>query len=124
MNKFFFGLLALTVCILASQAMATEEWQASTLSDETIRKVQTETTEYHRCLGVEVSQFQKTQLDSRDATSLILKKCELKLLPIRDAFLAEKVEVAAIDHFLMRKRHQAVRKVLQAMMFAESQRAP
>ena len=124
MNNHLFGLIVFINCVVAGQAIAEEEWQASALSSESISKIQSETVEYHRCLGGEVSQMHDTQLDSRDATSLILKKCESKLIPIRAIFLSENVEVAAIDRFLMRKRHQAVRKVLQAMMFAESQRTP
>ncbi len=124
MNNPIIGLIVIINYALAGQAIAAEEWQASALSRETINKVQSETVEYHRCLGGEISQMRNTQLDSRDATSLILKKCENKLIPIKETFLSENVEVATVNRFLMRKRHQAVRKVLQAMMFAQSQRTP
>ncbi len=122
MNHFLIGLILVIGC--AGGLQAEEQWQASTLSAETIRKIQSETAKYHHCLGGEVKQFQQKRMDSRDAANLILKRCEAKLLPIRETFLAQNVEIAAVDRYLKRKRHQAARKVLQTMMFAESQRAP
>ena len=122
MNHYLIRLILVIGCV--SNLQAEEQWQASTLSAETINKIQSETAEYHRCLGGEIKQFQQKRMDSRDAANLILKRCESKLLPIRETFLAENVEVAAANRYLKRKRHQAARKVLQTMMFAESQRAP
>ncbi len=124
MNHHLIRLILVIGCVSASNLQAEEQWQASTLSDETISKIKSETAEYHRCLGGEIKQFQQKRMDSRDAANLILKRCESKLLPIRETFLAENVEVAAVDRYLTRKRHQAARKVLQTMMFAASQRAP
>ena len=118
------ALILVIGCTSSSHLRAEEKWQASTLSDKTISKIQSETAEYHRCLGSEIKRFQLKQMDSRDAASLILKHCESKLAPIREAFIAENVAVAATNRYLMRKRHQAARKVLKAMMFAEAQRNP
>jgi len=124
MNHYLIGLILIVGFASATSLCAEEQWQTSTLSDEIIRKIQSETAEYHRCLGSEVKQFQQKRMDSRNAANLILKSCESKLLPIRETFLAQNVELAAANRYLMRKRHQAARKVLQSMMFAASQRAP
>ena len=74
------------------------------------------------CLENEINAFRQVRMDSRDATSIILKKCEFELTPIRTALLAEQVPPAIADRLLRKRRNQAVRKVLQRMMFAESRR--
>jgi len=59
-------------------------------------------------------------VDPRNAANWVLKQCEAKLKPIGEALIAEKVPIEVTDRFILRKRHQAARKVLQMMMYAEA----
>jgi hypothetical protein len=102
-------------------AEAEDEWNPSTVSDRTIEVVQRQTLVYHQCLDRQIRTFDHPDFDSRNASNWILKQCENQLDPIRSALLEEHVPLAIANRYLLRKRHQAARQVLQAMMFAESQ---
>ena len=103
-------------------AVSAQTWQPTTLSSATIEKTRVATLAYHVCLDKEINAFRQIPMDSRDATNIILKKCESKLMPIRMALLAEQVPPKIADRLLRKRRNQALRKVFQLMMFAESQR--
>ena len=121
MKRFLLYVLGLMIAPSGS-AISAQTWQATTLSSATIEKTRVATQAYHACLDKEINAFRQTPMDSRDATSIILKKCEFELTPIRTALLAEQVPPKIADRLLRKRRNQAVRKVLQLMMFAESQR--
>lgn len=116
------ALLIISGSSLPIPLLAEEQWQASTLSAESIHKIQTKTEAYHQCLHKEVSGFPLSAVDSRDATNAILKKCEPRLIPIRELLLLENVTPRVANRYLLSKRHQAARNVLKSMMYAESQR--
>jgi hypothetical protein len=112
------GLLVVPI----GSATSAEKWQPTTLSPATIEKTRVATQAYHVCLDKEISALRQIPMDSRDATNIILKKCESELTPIRTALLAEQVPPKIADRLLRKRRNQALRKVFQLMMFAESQR--
>ena len=122
MKWFVLSVPGLLIVAAGPALSAPKTWQPTTLAPQTIEKTRTATQAYHVCLSNEIKSLQHARLDSRDATNVILKKCESELTPIRDALLAEQVPPKIADRFLFRKRNQAVRKLLQLMMFAESQR--
>lgn len=99
---------------------ANEQWNRSILSDQTIQKINQQTTVYHQCLDRHIATFNLKSIDSRDASNWILKQCENRLDAIRTALLDEKVPVEIANRYLLKKRHQAARKVLKFMMFSKS----
>lgn len=121
-----FQVFPLAVALLAvwfSPAQAEDEWQASSLSPATIEKLNSATLTYHQCLNKQVLAFNAPGTDSRDATNWVMKQCEAELGPMHAALAEEKVPAPVIERYQRRKRNQAVRKVLQAMMYAESMKA-
>ena len=100
---------------------ANERWNPSILSEQTIQKINQQTKVYHQCLDRQITTFNLKGIDSRDASNWILKQCENQLDPIRAALLNEKVPVEIANRYLLKKKHQAARKVLRFMMFAKSQ---
>lgn len=121
MPRLLFLLIVMLCLGYQSRVRAEEEWNPSTLSDRTIEAIQQQTLVYQRCLERTMSTFSGTEFDSRHASNWVLKQCENQLDPIRNALLEEEVPVEIANRYLLRKRHQAARQVLQTMMFAESQ---
>ena len=102
---------------------AEDLWTPSTLSDRTIEVINQQTLVYHQCLDRQIATFNQPDFDSRDASNHVLKQCENRLDPIRDALLKEHVPREIADRYLLRKRHQAARQVLKYMIFAASQQS-
>ncbi len=121
MKRCLFYVLGLLI-VPSGSATSAQTWQPTTLSSATIEKTRVATQAYHVCLDKEINAFRLIPMDSRDATNIILKKCESELTPIRTALLAERVPPKIADRLLRKRRNQALRKVFQLMMFAESQR--
>ncbi|MGH8559905.1 MAG: hypothetical protein ACRESZ_21130 [Methylococcales bacterium] len=104
-----------------TSVQAEDRWNPSVLSDRTIEAIQQQTVIYHQCLGRQVAAFDHKDFDSRHASNRVLTQCESELDPIRNALLAEKVPIEIANRYLLGKRHQAVRGILNEMMFVESQ---
>lgn len=121
MYRFLFISALLVLVSQISEISAEEEWTPSILPDQTIQTIQKQTQIYHQCLERHITTFNIKGIDSRDASNWILKQCENKLNPIRTALLDQKVPLAIANRYLIKKRHQAARKVLKYMMFAKSQ---
>ena len=105
---------------LTDPVLAGEQWQGSQLSPVTIETAQTATHQYHLCLDKEIKGIALAGKDSRAVTDLVLKKCEPALAPIRSAFAKENVQPVITNRYLRRKRTQAARNVLHAVMFAQA----
>ncbi len=121
MKKIFF----LAVLLSAATAFADDaktEWQNTTLSDATIKKIQDAQYQYKKCVGGEMQKPAYQQLESRQATEGIMKQCESVLSQMRDVYLAEKVPGAIADRHLKQMRMQTTRNVLQNMMLNEAAR--
>ncbi len=121
MKKIFF----LTVLLSAVTAFADEaqnEWQNTTLSDATIKKIQDAGYQYKKCVSAEMQKTAHQEQESRRATEEIMKQCEPVLSQMREIYLAEKVPGAIADRHLKQMRMQTTRNVLQGMMFAEAAR--
>ncbi|MCX7093244.1 MAG: hypothetical protein NTY50_07350 [Methylobacter sp.] len=121
MNKIFF----LTILLSAMTAFADDaknEWQNTTLSDATIKKIQAAQYEYKKCVGVEMQKPIHQEQESRKATEDIMKQCETILSQMREVYLAEKVPGTIADRHLKQMRMQTTRNVLQGMMFNEAAR--
>lgn len=121
MNKIFF----LTILLSAMSAFADDaknEWQNTTLSDATIKKIQDAQYQYKKCVGGEMQKPAHQEQESRKATEEIMKQCEPVLSQMREVYLAEKVPGTIADRHLKQMRMQTTRNVLQGMMFSEAAR--
>ena len=101
--------------------MAGDQWQDSQLSPAAIETAQAATHRYHLCLDKEIKDIALAGKDSRAVTDLVLKKCEPALAPIRSAFEKENVLPVITNRYLRRKRTQAARNVLHAVMLAQNE---
>ncbi|WP_333878828.1 hypothetical protein [Methylobacter sp.] len=118
-------ILFLTVLFLSATAFADDaknEWQNTTLSDATIKKIQDAQYQYKKCVSGEMQKPTYQELESRRATEAIMKQCESVLSQMREIYLAEKVPGTIADRHLKQMRMQTTRNVLQGMMFSEAAR--
>ncbi len=122
MRKF----LLLMFCAISFQVMAAdksgEEWQATTLPDETIANIQKSKYQYMTCITNEVKKRMKLKMDSRKLTDEILKACEKSLADVRETFIKEKVPEKSADRYMKMTRTQTARKVLKEMMLIAASR--
>jgi hypothetical protein len=122
MKNFCFLLLMLLASAAVFAAEKSEEWQATTLSDSSIKNIQQAKYKYLQCITGEVQKKDYAQMDTRAATDKIIQQCEKPLADIRGVFTAEKVPESIADRYLKRTRTQTARKVLEQMMYAAAER--
>lgn len=118
-------ILFLTILLSAVTAFADDaknEWQNTTLSDATIKKIQDAQYQYKKCVGGEMQKSSHQQQEIHQATEEIMKQCEPVLSGMREIYLAEKVPGVIADRHLKQMRMQTTRNVLQSMMFNEAAR--
>ena len=116
----FTSLLFLAV---AKAETSADEWQNTTISDATIKKIQEAKYEYKKCISEQMQKPAYLDLDSRKATEEILKLCEPMLGKMRETYLTEKIPAIMADRHLRQVRVQTTRKLLQEMIFAQAGRA-
>lgn len=108
--------------VTATAEQATEEWQNTTITDATIKKIQESKYEYKKCVGEQMQKPAYLKMDSRNATDEIIKYCEPVLSKIREVYLAEKVPGVIADRHLRQIRMQITRNALQGLMFEQAAR--
>ncbi|MFA5983265.1 MAG: hypothetical protein WC782_04560 [Methylococcaceae bacterium] len=121
MKKIFF----LALLWPAFNALADDpknEWHNTTLTEDTMKKIQASKYEYKKCVVEEMQKPAYRSLESRQATGDIIKQCEDSLSKMREVYLQEKVPEVIADRHLKQMRLQTTRTVLQEMMFAEAAR--
>lgn len=123
MKKLFLLPLLLFSITLFAQEKASEEWENTTISDATIKKIQESKYVYKKCVADEMRKAPYQTQESRRATEEIIKQCEATLSKMRDVYLAEKVPEVVADRHLKQMRLQTTRLVLQDMMLNEAARA-
>lgn len=118
------GLLLSATHVYAEKApeKAKEEWQNTTLSDDTIKKIQDAKHEYNKCISAEMQKSDYKKIDTRNATEAIVKQCEEILGDIRKVYTDVKVPEVIADRHLRQIRVQTMRGVLQQMMYLEAAR--
>jgi hypothetical protein len=118
-------LLPLLVVSMSSFAVekAADEWETTTISDATIKKIQDSKFVYKKCVSDEMQKAQYQKQESRHATEEIVKQCENVLAKMREVYIAEKVPEVIADRHLKQMRLQTTRLVLQDMMFNEAARS-
>ncbi|HIA44454.1 MAG TPA: hypothetical protein EYO51_05000 [Methylococcaceae bacterium] len=97
-----------------------EKWQPTTLSDASIKKIQTAKHQYNQCISKEITGLNIGSLDVRDAAHHIIKSCEEKLSIIRQTFLDENVSTLLADRYLKMSRTQTTRTTLKHLMFLDA----
>ena len=121
MKKIVFLTLLLSV-ITAFADDAKNEWHNTTLTEDTIKKIQAASYDYKKCVSDEMQKPAYINQDTRKATDSIMKVCESVLARMRDVYLAENVPAIVADRHLKQMRMQTTRKALQNLMFAEAAR--
>ena len=99
-----------------------QEWQPTTLSEQTQAKVNAGVEQYQICLNEETKAHVNDKDDSRKVTDLILRNCEKKLVAVKEAFDAEKVPGVISDHYIRGKRSRAAQQVVKVVMGAQAAR--
>jgi hypothetical protein len=115
-------LSTLLISVDAVAEKAAEEWQNTTITDATIKKIQESKYEYKKCVGEQMQKPEYQKMDSRNATDAIIKHCEPVLSKIREVYLAEKVPGVIADRHLRQIRMQITRNALQGLMFEQAAR--
>jgi hypothetical protein len=100
-----------------------DDWQNTTISDATIKKIQESKFVYKKCVADEMQKAPYQKQESRHATEAIVKQCENVLAKMREVYIAEKVPEIIADRHLKQMRLQTTRLVLQDMMYNESARS-
>ena len=119
-------ILCLAALLLATNSYAEaskNEWQNTTISEETIAKIQAAKYEYKKCVSDEMQKPAYQSQESRAATEIIIKQCEPVLTKMRAVYLEEKVPEVIADRHLKQMRLQTTRDALQNMMYGEATRA-
>jgi len=114
------SLLAASSSFAETAKESPEEWNATTISDEVIHKIQQAQLVYKKCVMEAMRKPDAAQLDSRHATDTVIKSCEPTLAEMRTVYLDAKVPDVIADRHLKKLRIQVTRNVLQELMYAEA----
>jgi hypothetical protein len=99
------------------------EWNATSLTEETIKKIQQSQFQYKKCVMTEMQKKGYLKIESRSATDAIIKQCEKVLSEMRVVYTDVKVPGVIADRHLKKMRISITRRVLKQLMFAEAARA-
>ena len=116
-------LLALLISVsVVSAKEVKSEWNATALTDDTIKKIQSAQVEYKQCVAAEMQKPGYAKIESRSSTDAIIKQCENVLSKMRQVYIEVKVPVVIADRHLKKMRTDIARRVLKQLMFAEASR--
>ncbi|OAI13042.1 hypothetical protein A1507_17970 [Methylomonas koyamae] len=116
-----FALLMLAAGMACAEE-AKEEWNETSLSNETIEKIQKAQFNYKKCVVDTMQKPEFAKLESRNATDAIIKLCEPTLAEMRQVYLDVQVPGVIADRHLKKLRIQVTRNLLQELMYAEAAR--
>lgn len=118
-----FALIA-TLLMLSQLAFAEEsnkdEWNETTLSEETIQKIQKAQFTYKKCVVDAMKNPDFAKLESRNATDAVIRQCEPTLAEMRKVYTDAEVPGIVADRHLKKMRIQVTRNVLQELMYVEA----
>ncbi len=117
-----YRLIAALMMVAASVCAeeAKEEWNETTLKDETIQKIQQAQYTYKKCVVDATKKPEFGQLESRNATDAIIRLCEPTLGEMRKVYTDAEVPAVIADRHLKKLRIQVTRSLLQQLMYAEA----
>lgn len=107
----------------AEKADTQGQWQASTLSQQTIAKANAAVKGYQQCLNTETMAHVNDPFDSRVIADRILKQCETRLSGIKEAFDTEGVPAVISERYMRKNRSQGAQSVLRYVMSVQAMRA-
>ncbi|MCK4842936.1 MAG: hypothetical protein KAT04_13830 [Methylococcales bacterium] len=113
-------LVLLTISSLALANDPKNEWHTTTLTDDTIKKIQQSQYQYKKCVTDEMQKKGYLKIESRSATDAIIKQCEKVLAKMRQVYLDAKVPGVIADRHLKKMRISITRRVLKQLMFAQA----
>ncbi len=99
---------------------AKDEWNETSLSEETIQKIQQAQFNYKKCVMDTMRKPDYAKLESRNATDVVIRECEPVLADMRKVYTDVQVPAVIADRHLKKLRIQVTRKVLQEFMYAEA----
>lgn len=108
---------------VAAKPADPSQWAESTLSECTKNKVKAAIEDYNQCLTKQTQLRASGRDDPRSIANTILKDCEERLSPIKDAYDAEHVPEAISQRHQRQVRSRGVQKVLFAVESVHAQRA-
>ncbi len=123
MKKLFLIQLLFISTASFAEEPSKDDWQNTTISEATIKKIQESKYVYKKCVADEMQKAPYQKQESRQATEAIVKKCENVLAKMRDVYITEKVPEIIADRHLKQMRLQTTRLVLQDMMYNEAARS-
>ncbi|MGX2040701.1 hypothetical protein ACWJKU_11305 [Methylocaldum sp. MU1018] len=123
MRLFSRALIAGILISALPPAFGDDEWRGTTLSDQTLEKVNMALVVYQGCVNQEARARINDQADSRALTDQVLKACEEKLSKAKAAFDSEKVPGTIAERYMRSRRTQAARQVLRTFMSAQAAQA-
>ena len=97
-----------------------DEWGETTLSEQTIEKIQQAQIIYKQCVVDAMNKPDYAKLESRQATDAVIKSCEPVLAEMRQVYTQVDVPGVIADRHLKKMRIDITRKVLQQLMYAEA----
>jgi hypothetical protein len=114
----FLVLMAFSSWTMAEEAK--DEWNETSLSEETIQKIQQAQFNYKKCVMDTMRKPDYAKLESRNATDVVIRECEPVLADMRKVYTDVQVPAVIADRHLKKLRIQVTRKVLQEFMYAEA----
>ncbi|MEY4209636.1 MAG: hypothetical protein RLZ92_14 [Pseudomonadota bacterium] len=114
----FLVLMAFSSWTMAEEAK--DEWNETSLSEETIQKIQQAQFNYKKCVMDTMRKPDYAKLESRNATDVVIRECEPVLADMRKVYTDVDVPAVIADRHLKKLRIQVTRKVLQEFMYAEA----
>lgn len=116
--------LLIVLSFVANLAYATEtpkeEWKETSLSEDTIKKIQQAQFTYKKCVIDEMRKPDYGKLESRNATDVIARYCEPTLGEMRKVYTDAGVPGVIADRHLKKMRIQVTRSMLQELMYVEA----
>ncbi|MBS4052747.1 hypothetical protein [Methylomonas rivi] len=103
-----------------AEEAAKDEWNETTLKEETIQKIQQAQYTYKKCVVDTMQKPDFAKLESRNATDAIIKLCEPTLADMRKVYTDAEVPGVIADRHLKKLRIQVTRNLLQELMYAEA----
>jgi hypothetical protein len=101
---------------------AEEEWNETSLNEETIQKIQQAQFIYKKCVVDAMQKPEVAKMESRHATDEIIKSCEPSLGEMRKVYTDVKVPGVVADRHMKKLRIQVTRNLLQELMYQEAAR--
>lgn len=121
MKQFLILALLISSSLVYAKEVTNENY-ATTLSDETIKKIQTAQYQYKKCVADEMQKIGYSKIESRSATEAITKQCEKVLSNMRQVYLSVKMSEKVADRHLRKMRNEMTRRLLKQLMFAKASR--